>query len=185
MLEETYKEAGEKMRKTKELLAQELLKIRTGRVHPVILDGVKVQYYGTEVPLRQIASISTPEPRLLVIQPWDKNALPEIEKGVYKADLGLTPQNDGNVIRIAIPPLTQERREELVRLCAKLTEDSKIAIRNIRREAKEKIKKLEKEKEISEDNARRGEEKIQEFTDEYIEALEELLEKKRKEILED
>ena len=185
MLEEIYKEAKGKMEKTKELLSQELLKIRTGRASPVILEGVKVEYYGTEVPLRQIASISVPEPRLLVVQPWDKNALSDIEKGIYKAGLGLTPQNDGNVIRIKIPPLTQERREELVRLCARLTEDSKIAIRNIRRDAKEKIKRLEKDKKISEDDARNGEKKLQEYTDEYIDALDELLEKKRKEILED
>lgn len=185
MLEEIYKETKEKMGKTKELLAHELLKIRTGRASPAILEGIKVEYYGTEIPLRQIASISAPEPRLLVIQPWDKNALPDIEKGIYKAGLGLTPQNDGNVIRIAIPPLTQERREELVKLCAKITEDSKIAIRNIRRDAKEKIKRLEKDKKISEDDARNGEKKIQEYTDDYIETLDGLLEKKRKEILED
>lgn len=184
MLEEKYKQLKEKMHKTTELLSLELSKIRTARANPAILDEVKVDYYGSIVPLKQIASISAPEPRMLVIQPWDRNALSEIEKAIHKAEIGLNPQVEANLVRIPIPPLTEERRKELVKLCHKLSEDAKVAIRNIRREGNEQLKKLEKDKEISEDDLKKAEKKVQEFTDEYIKVIDNLFQKKEKEILE-
>jgi ribosome recycling factor len=184
MLEEQYTNAKTKMQKTVDLLAQEFSRLRTARANPAILDGVKVNYYDSTIPLKQIASISIPEPRQIIIQPWDRNALPEIEKALYKADLGLTPQVEANLIRIPIPSLTEERRKELVKLCAKLAEDSRVAIRNIRREINDRIKKLEKDKKISEDDAKNGTKKVQDFTDEYIKKIDDLFARKEKEILE-
>ncbi|MEO0093364.1 MAG: ribosome recycling factor [candidate division WOR-3 bacterium] len=184
MLEDVYKNTKAKMQKTVELLALEFSRLRTARANPAILDGVKVNYYGTNVPLRQIATISIPDPRQIVIQPWDRNALPEIEKAIYKADIGLAPQVEANLLRIPIPPLTEERRKELVKLCAKLAEDARVAIRNIRRESNEQIKKLEKEKKISEDDSHQGVKKVQDLTDEFIKNIDDLLAKKEKEILE-
>jgi ribosome recycling factor len=184
MLETIYGEVKNRMRKTIDLLSQELARIRTARANPAILDGVKVAYYDSHVPLKQLASISVPEPRLLVIQPWDRQALGDIEKAIYKADLGLAPVSDGTVIRIPIPALTEERRKDLVKLCSKLAEDAKVAIRNIRRDANEEIKKAEKSKKISEDDAKLGQKKTQEFTDENIKLLDDLFKKKEKEILE-
>lgn len=184
MLEEKYKQIKEKMQKTTDLLSLELSKIRTARANPAILDDIKVEYYGSVVPLKQIASISAPEPRMLVIQPWDRNALTEIEKAIHKAEIGLNPQVEANLVRIPIPPLTEERRKELVKLCAKLAEDTRIAIRNIRREGNEQIKKMEKDKKISEDDTKVATKKIQEFTDEYIKIIDNLFQKKEKEILE-
>lgn len=184
MLAEVFKTSNEKMRKTIDLLTQEFSRIRTGRANTAIFDVVKVNYYGTLVPLKQIASITIPEPRALVIQPWDRNLLSEIEKAIFKADLGLTPKLEANLIRIQIPPLTEERRQELVKICAKLSEDAKVAVRNIRREANEQIKRLEKEKKISEDDSKTGAKRIQDFTDEFIKSIDDLLEKKKKEILE-
>lgn len=184
MLETIYSDIKNRMRKTIDLLSQELARIRTARANPAILDGVKVSYYNSQVPLKQLATISVPEPRLLVIQPWDKQALGEIEKAIYRADLGLAPVSNGNTIRIPIPALTEERRKDLVKLCSKLTEDAKVAIRNIRRDANEEIKKAEKDKKISEDDAKQGQKKIQEFTDDNIKLLDELFKKKEKEILE-
>ncbi len=184
MLEEKYKQIKEKMHKTTDLLSLELSKIRTARANPAILDEVKVDYYGSVVPLKQIASISAPEPRMLVIQPWDRNAITEIEKTIHKAEIGLNPQVEANLVRIPIPALTEERRKELVKLCAKLAEDTKVAVRNIRREGNEQIKKLEKDKKISEDDSEKGTKKVQEFTDEYIKIIDGLFQKKEKEILE-
>jgi ribosome recycling factor len=184
MLETVYKTIKDKMQKTNDLLSLELSKIRTARANPAILDEVKVDYYGSVVPLKQIASISAPEPRMLVIQPWDRNALPEIEKALQKAELGLNPIMEANLIQLPIPLLTEERRKELVKLCHKLAEDTKVAIRNIRREGNEQIKKLEKEKKISEDDTEVGNKKIQEFTDDYIKNIDNLFFKKEKEILE-
>ncbi|MDW8113344.1 MAG: ribosome recycling factor [candidate division WOR-3 bacterium] len=185
MLEEIYKTARNKMQKTYELLSQEFARIRTGRANPAILDGIKVDYYGNPTPLKQLANIYAPEPRMLIIQVWDKNVVAEIEKAIYKAELGITPKIEGSLIKIPIPPLTEERRKELIKLCAKLSEDAKVAIRNIRRDANEEIKKLEKDKKISEDDSRIGTKKIQEITDEFTEKIEELFKKKEKEILEE
>jgi len=176
--------AETKMEKSVSLLAQELSKLRTGRASTALLDGIKVEYYGSTLPLNQVASISIPEPRLMVIQPWDKNALPQIEKALYKSAIGLTPNNDGSVIRLAIPPLTTERREELVKLTQRLGEDTKVAIRNIRREANSDIKKEEKEKKVSEDDSFKYQEQIQKMTDEYIKKVDDILKKKEKEIRE-
>ena len=184
MLEDIYKNTKAKMQKTVELLAQEFSRLRTARANPAILDGVKVNYYGSTVPLKQVASISIPDPRQIVVQPWDRNAIPEIEKAIYKADIGLTPQTEANLIRIPIPPLTEERRKELVKVCAKLGEDAKIAIRNIRRETNDQIKKMGKNKKISEDDSKNGTKKVQDFTDEFIKNIDELFARKQKEILE-
>uniref|UniRef100_A0A7V3RG42 Ribosome-recycling factor n=1 Tax=candidate division WOR-3 bacterium TaxID=2052148 RepID=A0A7V3RG42_UNCW3 len=183
-MDKIKEEAKQKMEKSLNLLNQEFAKIRTGRATPALLDGVKVEYYDTVLPLNQVASISIPEPRLIVIQPWDKQALSAIEKAIYKADIGLTPNNDGNVIRLSLPPLTAERREELVKLAQKLAEESRVAIRNIRRDANNELKKLEKEKKISEDDSFKGQESIQKLTDEYIKKVDEILKKKEKEIKE-
>jgi len=176
--------AKSRMEKSAALLAQELSKLRTGRASPALLESIKVDYYGSTLPLNQVASISIPEARLIIIQPWDKNALPAIEKSLYKSSIGITPNNDGSVIRLAIPPLTMERREELVKLVQKLGEDAKIAIRNIRREANTEIKKEEKEKNISEDQSFKAQERIQKITDEFIDNVDNILQKKEKEIRE-
>lgn len=176
--------AKAKMEKSVSLLAQELSKLRTGRASPALLDGIKVEYYGSTLPLNQVASISIPEPRLMVIQPWDKNALPQIEKALFKSAIGITPNNDGSVIRLAIPPLTTERREELVKLTQRLGEDTKVAIRNIRREANSDTKKEEKDRKISEDDSFTYQEQIQKMTDEYIKTVDDILKKKEKEIRE-
>ncbi|MEO0092249.1 MAG: ribosome recycling factor [candidate division WOR-3 bacterium] len=184
MLEEKYKQIKEKMQKSVDLFSLELSRIRTARANPAILDDVKVDYYGTLTPLKQLASISVPEPRQLLIQPWDRSAIPEIEKAILKSELGLNPIVETNLIRIPIPPLTEERRKELVKLCHKLSEDAKIAIRNIRRDGNEDIKKLEKDKKISEDDARIAQKKIQDFTDEFIKTVDKLFAQKEKEIME-
>jgi ribosome recycling factor len=184
MIDSIKAAARQKMEKSLTLLAQELGKLRAGRASPALLEGIKVAYYNSLLPLNQVATISIPEPKLIIIQPWDKSALGEIEKAIYKSSIGLTPNNDGNVIRLSIPSLTTERREELVKLTQRLAEDSRIAIRNIRREANNEIKKVEKEKKISEDQSFKGQQEIQKLTDEYIEKIEDILEKKEKEIRE-
>jgi len=184
MLDKTYSEFRAKMAKTVEVLEGEFSRIRTARANPAILDGVRVDYYDTPTPLKQVASVSVPEPRQLVVQPWDRSIIQEVEKAIHRAELGLNPQVEANLIRIQIPPLTEERRRELVKLCGKLTEDARVAIRNIRRDANERIKKLEKSKEISEDDSKKGVKKTQEMTDEFIARLDELLKKKETEVLE-
>ncbi len=184
MTKEIKENAQAKMEKSASLLAQELSKLRTGRATPALLDGIKIEYYGSTLPLNQVATISIPEPRLMIIQPWDKTALGSIEKAIYKSAIGLTPNNDGNVIRLSIPPLTTERRDELVKLTQKLGEDTKVAIRNIRREANSEIKKEEKNKKISEDESFKSQEAIQKITDVYTKKVDEILKKKEKEIRE-
>lgn len=184
MLDKLYADYRARMTKAMELLEAEFARIRTARANPAILDGVKVSAYDSLTPLKQVASISVPEPRQIVVQPWDRTLLPEIEKAILKAELGLTPRVDSGVIRIPIPPLTEERRRELSRLCAKLTEDARVAVRNIRRDANEHIKKLEKDKKVSEDDAKKAQKKVQDMTDEFIKKLDELLRKKEVEIME-
>ena len=184
MIKSIEENAKAKMEKSASLFAQELSKLRTGRASPALLEGIKVEYYGSLLPINQVATISIPEPRLIVIQPWDKTALPEIEKAIYKSPVGLTPNNDGNVIRLSVPPLTTERREELIKLTQRLSEEAKVAIRNIRRDANNEIKKEEKDKKISKDEAFKAQESIQKITDEYIEKVDEILKKKEKEIRE-
>jgi len=183
-MKETLAESEVKMKKTVELLAGEFSRIRTARANPALLDGIKVDYYGVSTPLKQIASIGVPDPRSLVIQPWDKNVLPEIEKAIQKSDLGLNPNVEANLIRIAIPTLTEERRKELVKLVSRLTEENRVAVRNIRREAIEQFKKKEKDKDISEDDMHRGQKEVQELTDKYVKELDEIFARKEKEILE-
>jgi ribosome recycling factor len=184
MTDKIKENARAKMDKSAELLAQELAKLRTGRASPALLDGIKVDYYGSTLPLNQVATVSIPEPRMIVIQPWDKTNLPEIEKAIHKSAIGITPNNDGNVIRLSIPALTTERREELVKLTQKLGEDTKVAIRNIRREANNEIKKEEKDKTISEDVSFKAHEEVQKITDQFIIKVDKILEKKEKEIRE-
>lgn len=176
--------AKTKMEKSTTLLAQELSKLRTGRASPALLEGIKVEYYGSTLPLNQVATISIPEPRLIVIQPWDKAVLPEIEKALFKSSIGLTPNSDSNVIRLSIPTLTTERREELIKLTQRLAEEAKVAVRNIRRDANNEIKKEEKDKKISEDDSFKDQDNIQKITDEFIRKIDEILEKKAKEIRE-
>jgi len=184
MTETIHNNTKAKMEKSAALFAQELSKIRTGRASPALLDGIKVEYYGSSLPLNQVSTISIPEPRLIIIQPWDKAALPEIEKAINKSGIGLNPNNDGNVIRLAIPPLTTERREELIKLTQRLAEEAKVTIRNIRRDANNEIKKEEKDKKISEDDSFKTQERIQKLTDEFIKKIDEILKKKEKEIRE-
>lgn len=184
MLENIKKQSAEKMEKAIQVLKKDLASLRAGRATPALLEKVTVSYYGSEMPVNQLASITAPEPRLLVIQPWDKSALSEIERAILKSELGLTPTNDGSLIRIAIPPLTEERRAELVKVVKKSGEDSKVAIRNIRRDANEEIKKLGKNGEISEDDVRRGQDEIQKLTDRYIRKVDEVITAKEKEIME-
>ncbi len=184
MVDEIFEDLNERMGKSIEALEREYNRLRTGRASSSLLDGIRVSYYDTPTPLNQMASIAVPEPRLIVIQPWDKMALGEIEKAILKSELGLTPMNDGKVIRIAIPPLTEERRKELVKVARKMAEDNKVAIRNIRRDANDMLKDLKKEKEITEDNLFRSQEEVQKITDEFISQVDQLCTEKEKEILE-
>jgi len=184
MVEEIKKSTDTKMKKSLSLLAHELSKLRTGRASPALLEGIKVEYYGSQLPLNQVATISIPEPRLIIIQPWDKTALPNIEKAIFKSAVGLTPNNDGNIIRLAIPPLTTERREELIKLTLRMAEETKVAIRNIRRESNNEIKKLEKEKKISEDSSFKAQEDIQRTTDNFVTQVDDVQKDKEKEIRE-
>lgn len=184
MINELKKETESRMEKAIAAVRSELAKIRTGKATPALLDGITVNYYGTRTPLKQVANVSAPEPRLLVVQPWEKSLLGEIEKEILKADLGFNPTNDGIVIRIPIPQLTEERRQSMVKLAKKLGEDGKISIRNIRRDANEKLKSAEKAHDISEDDMHRSMDDVQKLTDEYIQKIDEVLELKEKEILE-
>jgi len=184
MIEDINKNTDAKMKKSLSLLAQELAKLRTGRASPALLESIRVEYYGSQLPLNQVATISIPEPRLIIIQPWDKTALPNIEKAIFKSAIGLTPSNDGNIIRLTVPPLTSDRREELVKLTLRMAEEAKVAIRNIRRDANNEIKKLEKEKQVSEDISFKAQESVQHATDEYIKKVDEVQKDKEKEIRE-
>jgi len=182
--DEILSELRDKMNKSINVLKRELSKVRTGRASTALLEDIMIECYDTEMPLKQVASISVPESRLILIQPWDKSIIGNIEKGILKSELGLTPVNDGKVIRVPIPPLTEERRKELVKLVKKIGEDIKIAIRNNRREANDMFKELKNEKEISEDDYRRALNEVQKITDEFIEKVNKLVEEKEKEIME-
>jgi len=164
-------------------LKDQLSKVRTGRANVAVLDGVMVNYYGTPTPLKQVANLSTPEPRLIQIQAWEKNLLPEIEKAIIGANIGLTPQNDGKVVRLPIPALTEERRKDLVKQAKKLGEDCKIAIRNQRRDANEALKKQEKDRLLSEDDAKRAQESVQKTTDEIVKEVDKIISVKESEII--
>jgi ribosome recycling factor len=168
-----------------EHLHHELTRIRTGRASPALLDVVKIDYYGSTVPLNQASSITAPEPRLLVIQPWEKRLIGEIEKAILQSDLGLNPTNDGNVVRVPIPELSEERRQDLLKLVKKFCEETRVAIRNIRRDANDHVKNLEKDHEISEDESHKVQDDIQKLTDDYVGKVDEHYNSKEKEILED
>lgn len=179
-----YKDVEEKMKKTISSCRDELLSIRAGRANPSILDRITVDYYGAQTPLNQIANISAPEPRMIVIQPWDASAVQEIEKAIQKSELGLNPSNDGKIIRLSIPQLTEERRVELTKVVKKTGENSKVAIRNQRRDANDAIKKMLKSNEMTEDESKQAEEKVQEITDKFVKEIDVLIEQKEKEMME-
>jgi len=177
------KDVEKRMKQAINVAREELSRVRTGRASPALVEDLEIDYYGTIMKLKQIASITTPDVRTIIIQPWDKNALSLVEKAIWKSDLGLNPQIEGGVIRIAIPPLTEERRKEIAKIAKKWIEEAKVAIRNLRREANEKIKKMEKRGEISEDESERAQAEVQKLTDEHINDLDGLWEKKEKEIM--
>ncbi|GAB5045762.1 ribosome recycling factor [Thermodesulfovibrio sp. TK110] len=184
MMQEFKKKANEKMNQAVEVFKKDLSTFRTGRASLSILDNIKVDYYGSMVPLNQVATLGIPEPRMITIQPWEQRMLAEIERAIMKSDLGLTPINDGKIIKIVIPPLTEERRKQLVKVVRKRAEEARVAIRNIRRDIIEEIKKAEKEKKLSEDDSRRLQEEIQKITNSFIEKVDKALEQKEKEIME-
>ena len=184
MIESTLQETKDRMGKTITDLKNELKRVRTGRASLSLLDGIRVDYYVTQTQLNQMASLSVPESRLIVIQPWDVSAIKEIEKAILKSDLGLTPSSDGKLIRISIPPLTEERRKELVKVVSKMCEEHKIATRNIRRDSNELLKGFKKDGDISEDDAFKAQDSVQKVTDEYINRIDEIYKNKEKEILE-
>lgn len=183
-MDEIYLEFEEKVQKTVEALQREFATLRAGRATPALVEDLEVDYYGTPTPLYQLAGISAPEARLIVIQPWDKNSVKDIEKAILKSDLGLNPNNDGNVIRLTIPELTEERRKELSKFIRKKAEESRVAVRNLRREFNDRIKKMEKDGDISEDLSFGAQEEIQKITDNYISEIDKTLEAKEKEIME-
>jgi ribosome recycling factor len=184
MIESIYQETRESMEKTINSLQNEFKRVRTGRASLSILDGIRVEYYGTLTPLNQMASLSTPESRLITIQPWDVSVIKDIEKAILKSDLDLTPSNDGKLIRISIPPLTEERRKQLVKVIYKKSEDHKVAVRNIRRDSNDLLKGLKKDSEISEDDAFIAQDQVQKITDEHIKLIDDICKEKEKEILE-
>lgn len=184
MYREVVAKSEETMRKSMGFLKEDLATIRAGKANPKLVDKIQVSYYGTMTPLNQVANISVPEPRLILIQPWDASLVKEIEKAILASDLGITPSNDGKVIRLMIPVLTEERRKDLLKLVKKETENAKIAVRNIRRDANEELKKLEKSSEITKDDLKKSEEDMQKLTDKYIKFVEDIYKDKEKEILE-
>jgi len=184
MPQTVLKDMEDRMNKAIATLKKDLSSLRAGRANPAMLDRVLVDYYGSPTPISQLANISVPEPRMLIIQPWDKAALKEIDRALQQSDLGISPSNDGVVIRLVIPPLTEERRKDLVKLAGKSGEESKVAIRNIRRDANDDIKKLEKAATISEDESRRHQESIQKTTDKFIAEVDKIVKDKEKDILE-
>jgi ribosome recycling factor len=183
MLNDIIADVEERMKKTLSNLQSVFATIRTGRANPAMFEGIRVEVYGSQMPLNQVATISCPEPRLVVIQPWDKGNLGNIEKSILKSDLSVNPSNDGNLIRIQIPDLTEERRKEYVKHAKTKAEEAKVAVRNVRRDGNDMVKELEKEKDISEDDSKAGLDKIQKLTDKYIEDIQKMTDNKEKEIL--
>ncbi len=184
MIQEVRKKTNDRMNQAIEAFKKELASVRTGRASLGLLEGLAVDYYGTMTPIQQLASLSIPESRQIAIQPWEQKLIPEIEKAIMKSDLGLTPANDGKIIRINIPVLTEERRKQLVKVVRKRAEESKVAVRNIRRDSNEELKKLEKEKHLSEDDVKKEQDEIQKITDSHVKKIDEILEHKEKEIME-
>ncbi len=184
MLDKIIHETEEKMKKAVDFTRQELTKLRSGKATAAILDDIKIDYYGQKMPIAQTASVNTPDAHLITVQPWDKSMIGEIEKAILAANIGLTPANDGTVIRLSVPPLTEERRKELVKVAKKFAEDGRITIRNIRRDSNEHLKKAEKDEHVSEDERKHGENEVQKLTDKYIKQVDEILTGKEKEIME-
>ena len=182
-MKETINNAEVKMQKSIDALNNEYASIRAGRANPAILDKIKVEYYGTPTPIAQLCNISVPEARTLLIQPWDATVLKEIEKEIQKSDIGINPTNDGKVIRLSFPPLTEERRKALVKDVSKIAETSKVSVRNIRRDAIDKIKALKKDNKITEDDVKEAEDKIQKITDKFVKMIDDIAKDKEKEIL--
>lgn len=183
MIKDILQKSEEKMEKTITILKKDLTSMKAGKANPSILDKISVEYYGSETPINQLAGISSPEPRVLLIQPWDKSSLKSIEKAILQSDLGLNPSNDGSVIRLLIPELTEETRKQIVKKVKKTGEDAKIAIRSIRRESNDKIKNLKKDNQVTEDEAVDGEETVQKITDKFIKKIDDIVNAKEKEIM--
>ena len=183
-IKEIHSSHEDRMKKTIEMLRKEYGTLRAGRATPSLLDKITVDYYGTPTPINQVANISVPEPRSIIIQPWEKTMISPVEKAILKSDLGLTPNSDGSVIRLTIPQLTQQRRAELVKVVHKKAEETRVAVRNLRRDANEGIKKLEKDKTISEDEAKKAQDDMQKMTDKYIKEIDTVMNAKEKEIME-
>lgn len=181
---EVLHQTEEKMKKSLEAMNREFMEIRTGRANPTLVEGMHIDYYGTPTLLKQLSSISAPDAHLLVIQPWDITAIAEIEKAIMKSNLGITPSNDGKVVRLSLPPLSKERRQELAKVVHKMSEEGRVSLRTIRRDAKEAVERLEKDKAISEDDKFRSIDELQKLVDKYIAKIDELLKSKEKEILE-
>jgi len=184
MIQQVYEQMEKKMKAAIEALRKEYGAVRTGRASITLLEGIRVTYYGSQVPLNQVATLSTPEPRLISIQPWDTSLIPEIEKAILKSDLGLTPNNDGRTIRLPVPALTEERRQQLVKVVKRMAEESRISVRNSRREAIETLKSMEKNKDISEDECHKAQVKVQKITDSYIEQIAKIQAHKEEEVME-
>jgi ribosome recycling factor len=184
MIDDLHTDMKANMEKSVEALRRDLRRIRTGRASLALLDGLMVDYYGVATPINQLATLSIPEARQIIIQPWDSKAVPDIEKAILKSELGLTPSNDGKIVRIVLPPLTAERRKELVKVVKKISEEYKVQVRNHRRDANEMLKDLKKEKEISEDDMRKGQEIVQKSTDDYIAKVDKIVGEKEAEIME-
>lgn len=183
MIEDIKKDAAERMGKSVEALGHELAKVRTGRAHPSLLDHITVSYYGSDVPLNQVANVNVEDARTLAVTPWEKTMVQPVEKAIMHSDLGLNPNTAGTVIRVPLPPLTEERRKDLIRVVRHEAEQSRVAVRNIRRDANQDLKGLVKEKLISEDDERRGEEAVQKLTDQYVKKVDELLAKKEQDLM--
>ncbi len=178
-------DASANMKKAVDHVQQQLSKVRTGRASATMLDNVKVEYYGEPTPISQVGSVSTPDARSILIQPWDRSALQGIEKAILAANLGVTPQNDGQVIRITVPPLTEERRKDIVKQCKKMAEEGKLAVRNIRRDSNDELKVAEKSEHYSEDERKRGEDEVQKLTDKYVKDIDVILAAKEVEVMEE
>lgn len=183
-MDSVIKQTEDKMKKSLQALEEEFNTVRTGRASPALFDKIRVEYYGNPTPINQVATISVPEARLVVIQPWDKSVIGEIEKAIQKSELSVNPSNDGKVIRISIPPLTEERRKEFVKIAKNMAEQSRVSIRNVRRDANDELKKAQKDGDLSEDALKRAEDEVQKLTDKYVEDVNSMLDDKEKEILE-
>lgn len=183
MIDDAMADAKDRMRKAVEALRKDLATIRTGRAHPGLVEHLRVDYYGAPTPLNQLATVSVPEPRLLTIQPWDRQALAAIEKAIQKSDLGLNPSNDGSIIRLVIPQLTDERRRELAKVVRKKVEEGRVAVRNVRRDCHDELRRLQREKQISEDAQYRGQDQLQKLTDDFIQEIDRVGEEKEADLL--